>query len=109
MIRPPPRFTRTDPPFPYTTPFRSTATLRPCPRPALLHMPEERQDRCRRYAGDPRCRAQAGRPGGAQKLLNLSREAPDLAVVQARRQHQGLILAEGPNVGLLSKIGRAHV
>src|SRR3546814_10087492 len=46
--------------------------------------------------------AQAGRPGGAQKLLNLSREAPDLAVVQARRQHQGLTLAEGPNVGLLS-------
>src|SRR3546814_10158016 len=65
-------------------------------------MPEERQDRCRRYAGDPRCRAQAGRPCGAQKLLNLSREAPDLAVVQARRQHQGLILAEGPTVGLLS-------
>src|SRR3546814_4489329 len=41
MIRRPPRSTRTDPPFPYTTLFRSPGRCQRWPQPSYVHAPRQ--------------------------------------------------------------------
>src|SRR3546814_20101246 len=57
MIRRPPRSTRTDTLFPYTTLVRSLAAARQIPRAHQPVMPAPDHDRVEIHAGDPAIRA----------------------------------------------------
>src|SRR3546814_8617917 len=111
MIRRPPRSTRTDPLFPYTTLFRSRLRaalppphrrpLRPEPQPpaALLPVPggDEALARQHRRAVLRVAEGTGRRPAGARPAPGRGQ----LGIAHARRL--------GPGLGGVVEIGRAHV
>src|SRR3546814_3596540 len=108
MIRRPPRSTRTDTLFPYTTLFRSYRADRPARRAAVGH---------RRGPGAARDRQ--GRERGAEGLERNSRQWIPVAAQPESARNQGLVLwrslgdpgDRGPDALLCpgAEIGRAHV
>src|SRR3546814_9926101 len=104
MIRPPPRSTRTDTLFPYTTLFRSDAA-RPRPRRASGRSGRRRA----RGAADPD-RVRAGHP----VLVAVRPEGLDLGAAGRGHGQAGLVLRRAdagaePDPGDAAEIGRAHV
>src|SRR3546814_10275513 len=104
MIRRPPRSTRTDTLFPYTTLFRSAAPRR-AERPEHRD-PQWREGRARRVDRHPR-RRRPERPGRHPEAARTARAVADgrEAVRRLARRPPGL----GQQAPGLEEIGRAHV
>src|SRR3546814_2130941 len=101
MIRPPPRSTRTDTLFPYTTLFRSL--------PARHSRRARASGRTRQRHRPPlRTAGHARRRDGPTRLLPVAAAPAALAERARRRGHARNIGADAMSA-LVPKIGRAHV
>src|SRR3546814_14585190 len=76
MIRRPPRSTRTDTLFPYTTLFRSQEFLRACRRRPGRHRPRRRAESRQHRPGPPAGRRVYHPPAGGEKLPARQRSLP---------------------------------
>src|SRR3546814_12519225 len=104
MIRPPPRSTRTDTLFPYTTPFRSTFLARPGDDiGSAVHLAKA-EPAAFEQARQRRIDRHAAADALALSAFDAVGRKDDLDLRFAAKRHQGGGKAAGGN-----EIGRAHV
>src|SRR3546814_1414367 len=109
MIRRPPRSTRTDTLFPYTTLFRSSFPCAEAELVGILHLPAAAARRgVLIVVGGPQYRA-----GSHRQFLLIARRLAEQGYPVLRFDHRGIGDSDGPYLGFealdADKIGRAHV
>src|SRR3546814_18984811 len=116
FIRPPPKSTRTDTPFPYTTLFRSPSSRSTQARDPALSQVRQRRTRQvheRRHAGRQEGRRRAHCLWRARASANQDRQRADRSFQPGDQQHQADRRSEKPPRGRCqlpsAEIGRAHV